>query len=103
MTKEFCDHCRKEIPDKLRFVDSGTHRPEEGLYCAPCANATVFFSEVGERLLEMHPQAPFSAYYMDRNDGKRQWGLRSRPDFDCSVIAKAMGGGGHKCAAGFVE
>lgn len=69
---------------------------------APAANATVFFSEVGERLLELHPSAQFAAYYLDRSDGKRQWGLRSRPTFDCSVIAKAMGGGGHKQAAGFL-
>jgi len=27
--------------------------------------------------------------------------LRSRTDFDVSQIAQAMGGGGHKAAAGF--
>lgn len=72
-------------------------------FWVPCSNATVFFSEVGERLLELHPEAPFAAYYLDRADGRRQWGLRSRPDFDCSVIAKAFGGGGHKQAAGFTQ
>jgi len=66
----------------------------------PCVNASVYFSEVGERLLELYPYHQFSAYYFDRAD-KRQWGLRSRPEFDCSVVAKAMGGGGHKNAAGF--
>lgn len=71
-------------------------------WLAPVANATVFFSEVGERLLQMHPQAKFAAYYSDRSDGKRQWGLRSRPEFDCSEIAKVFGGGGHKQASGFV-
>jgi len=70
---------------------------------APVSNATVFFSEVGERLLEMYPAMEFAAYYTDRNDGKRQWGLRSRPTFDCSAIAKAFGGGGHKQASGFVQ
>jgi oligoribonuclease NrnB/cAMP/cGMP phosphodiesterase (DHH superfamily) len=69
---------------------------------APVSNATVFFSEVGERLLEMYPAMDFAAYYTDRSDGKRQWGLRSRPTCDCSVIAKAFGGGGHKQASGFV-
>lgn len=72
-------------------------------WCCPAANATVFFSEVGERLLELYPDAPFSAYYSDRSDGKRQWGLRSRKEFDCSVIAKAFGGGGHAQASGFVQ
>jgi oligoribonuclease NrnB/cAMP/cGMP phosphodiesterase (DHH superfamily) len=73
------------------------------MFTAPVANATVFFLEVGERLLELHPQAPFIAYYMDRSDGNRQWGLRSRKEFDVSLIAKAMGGGGHPQAAGFVQ
>lgn len=72
-------------------------------HVAPVANATVFFSEVGEKLLEMYPDAPFAAYYLDRADGMRQWGLRSREGFDCSVIAKAFGGGGHKQASGFVQ
>lgn len=72
------------------------------LWQCPCANATVFFSEVAEALLEKHPDAPFAAYYSDRADGRRQWGLRSRPEFDCSIVAKAFGGGGHKQAAGFV-
>lgn len=75
---------------------------EVGGYFVPVANATVYFSEVGQRLLELFPGAPFAAYYMDRSDGKRQWGLRSRLDFDCSEIARKYGGGGHKTAAGFV-
>lgn len=75
----------------------------ENCYEVPVANTTVFFSEVGNRLLEMYPEASFAAYYLDRKDGKRQWGLRSRPDFDCSIVAKAFSGGGHKQAAGFVQ
>lgn len=72
------------------------------LWFCPVSNASVFFSEVGEALLELYPDAPFAAYYCDRSDGKQQWGLRSRSSFDCSVIAKAFGGGGHKQAGGFV-
>lgn len=68
----------------------------------PVANATVFFSEVGEALCNKYPQAKFAAYYMDRSDGKRQWGLRSH-GFDVSEVAKYYDGGGHKQAAGFVE
>jgi hypothetical protein len=91
---------------RVHFFETFAQRPgveEEGAHFVPVANATVFFSEVGERLLEMYPEAPFSAYYQDRQDGKRQWGLRSRPGFDCSEVAAAFGGGGHKQAAGFVE
>jgi nanoRNase/pAp phosphatase (c-di-AMP/oligoRNAs hydrolase) len=69
----------------------------------PVANATCFFSEVGQRLLELYPGAPFAGYYMDRGDGIRQWGLRSRPGVDISGIAKGYGGGGHAQAAGWQE
>jgi oligoribonuclease NrnB/cAMP/cGMP phosphodiesterase (DHH superfamily) len=39
--------------------------------------------------------------YFCRNDGRWQFSLRSRNGFNCSVIAKAFGGGGHKEASGF--
>lgn len=86
-------------------IDAKTrpHIGDGSLYVVPVANATVFFSEVGEKLLEQWPNAPFSAYYLDRSDGKRQWGMRSRADFDCSVVAKSFGGGGHKQASGFIQ
>ncbi len=76
---------------------------EVGGFQVPIANATVFFSEVGEELCKRYPGAPFSAYYLDRKDGKRQWGLRSRNGFDVSAVAKQKGGGGHAAAAGFIE
>ena len=44
---------------------------------------------------------PFAASYYDVKDG-RIYSLRSQPEgIDVSEIAKAMGGGGHKHAAGF--
>ncbi len=63
----------------------------------------VFASDVGNRLLDLHPDAPFAAYWFYRNDRQWQWGLRSRQteDVDVSAIAKGYGGGGHKNAAGF--
>lgn len=42
-----------------------------------------------------------AAYFFLRGDGKWQFGMRSRGDFDVSEIAKKYGGGGHKNAAGF--
>jgi len=81
---------------QVTLIELGGHR-------VPVANATVFFSDVGERLCQLYPDAPFAAYYMDRADGVRQWGLRSRGDFDVSLVAKAYGGGGHLAAAGFVQ
>lgn len=74
-----------------------------GGHIVPVTNATVFFSEVGEELCKRNPHLPFSAYFLDRSDGKRQWGLRSRGDFDVSEVAKRLGGGGHKSAAGFIQ
>lgn len=76
--------------------------PPEGAWIAPMANATTNFSEVDQRLLVLHPGSQFAAYFSVRNDGRWQVGLRSRPDFDCSPIAQAYGGGGHKQACGFV-
>lgn len=84
-----------------RIVWSTSPECFAGQFIVPVVNATCFFSEVGERILQLRPEAKFAAYYLDRGDGKRQWGLRSRPDFDCSAIAKAFGGGGHKQASGF--
>jgi oligoribonuclease NrnB/cAMP/cGMP phosphodiesterase (DHH superfamily) len=75
--------------------------PKDPCWC-PCANTSVLQSEVAEALLEDWPSSQMSAVYFDM-DGKRVWSLRSRPEFDCSTVAKAFGGGGHKCASGFVE
>jgi len=64
-------------------------------------NATVLFSEIAGELAK---GAPFGACYFDRQDGKRQWSLRSADDgLDVSAIAKAHGGGGHVHAAGYEE
>jgi oligoribonuclease NrnB/cAMP/cGMP phosphodiesterase (DHH superfamily) len=64
-------------------------------------NATVLFSEIAG---ELSKGQPFGACYFDRQDGKRQWSLRSDENgVDVSAIAKAHGGGGHVHAAGFEE
>lgn len=64
-------------------------------------NATVLFSEIAGELAKGHP---FGATYFDRQDGKRQWSLRSTAEgVDVSAIAKAHGGGGHVHAAGYEE
>lgn len=70
-------------------------------YRVAVVNAPVFGSEVGAELLKMHPECPFVALYFDRGDGKRQWSLRSRNDFDVSEVARSFQNGGHRQAAGF--
>lgn len=52
-------------------------------------------------LLDAHPGVPFAAGYFRRDDGRWQFSLRARPDFDVSEVAETFGGGGHAGAAGF--
>ena len=71
-------------------------------YQVPVANATTAWSEVAERLCELHPDAPFAVVYTDNLDRQvRTWSARSRGEFDVSEVAKFFGGGGHKNAAGW--
>jgi len=58
-------------------------------------------SEMADVLLKKHPECSFSAGWFQRHDGRVQFSLRSRGDFDVSAFAKCYGGGGHKGAAGF--
>jgi uncharacterized protein len=94
------------LRQKRQYAEEMCRHPQWkviGGHRVPVANASVCFSEVGERLCEKFPDAPFAAYYLDRSDGKRQWGLRSKYGFDVSGVAQQYGGGGHAAAAGFSE
>lgn len=55
-------------------------------------------SEVAEVLCT---HAEIGAGWFERGDGMIQFSLRSRGELDVSAIAKKLGGGGHKNAAGF--
>ena len=74
-----------------------------GGYLVPVVNATCYLSEIGDQLNANYPDTPFAACYFSRADGKRQWSLRSRGNFDVSEVAQRFGGGGHKNAAGYTE
>jgi oligoribonuclease NrnB/cAMP/cGMP phosphodiesterase (DHH superfamily) len=68
----------------------------------PCINTQYMnISDHVGKLAELHPDAPFAMGYFRRADGKWQFSLRSRGNFDVSEVAKRFGGGGHKNAAGF--
>lgn len=69
-------------------------------YVVPVVNAAENISDLGNELCKAYPDMPFSVSYCDRL-GRRSWSLRSIGDFDVSAIAKALGGGGHRNAAGF--
>jgi len=66
------------------------------------ANVTTLVSEITGELAQ---DRPFGATYRDElGRGLRIWSLRSREGgIDVSEIARSMGGGGHKQAAGFQE
>ena len=85
----------KEQAARMRWGDIGG-------YFVPIVNATTLLSEVGDSLCRTMPAIAFCAYYMDRSDGKRQWGLRGHGKVNLSVVAQQYGGGGHTDAAGFI-
>jgi oligoribonuclease NrnB/cAMP/cGMP phosphodiesterase (DHH superfamily) len=67
------------------------------------ANSPVLQTEITHRLLDDWTGYQVSACWFERGDGKLVWRLTSRGDVDVSLLAKKKGGGGHKCAAGYVE
>lgn len=71
----------------------------EGVIAVECPYSLV--SAVGHHLLDKHPAAPFAAMSVT-GAGAVTWSLRSHDDrMDVSEVAKGMGGGGHRNAAGF--
>lgn len=72
-------------------------------YTIPTVNSCLLPSEIGEELCFRYPDSPFAGVYYDNHRGEEAWSLRSRGDFDVSVVAASLGGGGHKNAAGFAR
>ncbi len=80
------------------FMTIGSHD------AVPTVNCPHFLaSEVGHLLLKENPNAPFAATYYDQLDTlTRAYSLRSKDDrVDVGALAKSLGGGGHRNAAGF--
>lgn len=76
-----------------------------GGHSVPVVNVPYHYaSDTAHALLQLYPAAPFAACWFKRGDGMIQYSLRSEDQrLDVSEIAKAMGGGGHRNAAGFQE
>ena len=67
-----------------------------GLAC----NAPLFLtSDLGHELA--NKSGTFGLVWSMAGDGQIHCSLRSNGDYDVSAIAKALGGGGHRNAAGF--
>lgn len=90
--------CVRVVKMKLRGFDGNNEAQD---WWVPAVNATSLFSEVANRLCEVHSKFPFAVAWFRRGDGKYQYSLRSIGDFDVSAIAQYYGGGGHVHAAGF--
>lgn len=86
---------------KVGIIVKQAWRGKVGGHEVPVANCPHFMaSEVGNRLSKGEL---FAATYHDM-PGWRVWSLRSQKDgMDVSEVAKRLGGGGHKHAAGFRE
>jgi uncharacterized protein len=65
----------------------------------PVVNAP--YINTSELVGHLAESARFAVGWFQRQDGLYQYSLRSRGDFDVSALAKTMGGGGHRNAAGF--
>lgn len=66
----------------------------------PLVNSPIHQSELGHDMLDKYPTSPFAVIYS--TDCQNAWfSLRSRGDFDVSLLAERFGGGGHGAAAGF--
>lgn len=76
---------------------------EVGGFHVPVVNVPYHYaSDTAHALLQRHPSAPFTACWFRRGDGMIQWSLRSEDSRqDVSEVAKKLGGGGHRNAAGF--
>lgn len=68
----------------------------------PVVNTSLYWSEVGQELINRNPDAPFVATFTEMKD-HTMLSLRSEGDFNVGALAKTYGGGGHKNAAGFKD
>jgi len=70
-------------------------------HAVPVVNAPYF--SISELLSALAEGNPFAVGWCQRPSGLYQYSLRSRGDFDVSLVAQKFGGGGHKNAAGFTS
>jgi hypothetical protein len=68
-------------------------------YNVPVVNAP--YINTSELVGHLAESAVFAVGWFQRGDGKYQYSLRSRGDFDVSEFARQFGGGGHRNAGGF--
>lgn len=94
---EICERLYTQLVDN---ICGKTWTIKLGDYEVPTVNTSIAWSEVGDTMVRLFPDAPFVASFTVMKNSV-MWSLRSRNEFDVSEVAKHYGGGGHKNAAGF--
>jgi oligoribonuclease NrnB/cAMP/cGMP phosphodiesterase (DHH superfamily) len=88
--------------DIQKICQSARKYSWNGIDCVVVNTPGFMSSDVGGALAEQYPDAKFVCCYSDTNEGYRYYSLRSKGDFDVTILAAQFGGGGHKNAAGFL-
>lgn len=91
---------RKHFKDIHELIAANMQWWEISGYKVPVLNVPYMWSSDAGHIMWKETDSKFAVCYWNTKDG-RVFSLRSRPEFDCSEIAKQYGGGGHKNAAGF--
>ncbi|MCK9549191.1 DHHA1 domain-containing protein [Aquamicrobium sp.] len=93
---------RAHLANIAKFV-ADAYEDDVAGHIVPVVNVPYHYaSDTAHALLANYPKAPFTACWFRRGDGMIQWSLRSEDHrLDVSEIAKQLGGGGHRNAAGF--
>jgi uncharacterized protein len=96
--RDYTDHLVNRICENAVFQKNGWFSFSE-----VSVNSPILQSEVGNELCKRYPDAHYARVFSYMKTGKVLNNLRSIGDFDVSELAKEMGGGGHKNAAGYIS
>lgn len=90
---------QQKIDQYVQEVSKNARKVRFWGHDVPVVNAPQ--CDISELLHNLAQDVQFAIGWWQREDGLFQYSLRSVGDFDVSKLAKQMGGGGHKNAAGF--
>lgn len=99
-----CDALRQAYVVDIQWADPDEWDDYKAQRITKTACVNVSYTGVSDVLnaaLIAYPEAQMALGWHLAADGQLNCSLRSRPDFDCSVFARARKGGGHAQASGF--
>lgn len=90
------DQLMKEMVEKHHWAEIAGQ-------LVPVVNATVWWSDITQLLLDKYPEAPFAAAYYSLDGTRTKWSLRSREGSNVNVaeLSERYHGGGHCHSGGF--